>query len=207
MKKALIMVALLSAFSVRTAQALTEYQLTVDNCTGGCNPGPPGTSMGTVTLTQFDADTVTVTVALVAPLRFVNTGLQETIDFNLSGSAAGVTATNFSNANFSLSSQIGGNHFDGFGDFQFAILLNTAQGAGGSQASPLTFNVNRAGITEASFIANSSGAFFGVDVYNPTRGTTGPIGTTGSTIPDGGTTATLLGLSMLGLGFLKSRRR
>ena len=84
MKKALIMVALLSAFSVRAAQASTIYQLTVDNCTGGCNPGAPGTTMGSVTLTQNGANSVDVTVSLVSPLEFVNTGLHETIDFNLS---------------------------------------------------------------------------------------------------------------------------
>jgi len=208
MKKALVLVAILSAFSVRAAQASTIYQLTVDNCTGGCNPGAPGTSMGTVTLTQNGANSVDVTVALVSPLKFVNTGLQETIDFNLNVSGP-ISASGFSNSNFSLSSTTAGsNHFDGFGNFQYAIMLNTAQGAGGAQASPLTFTVTRAGgLLESNFSANAVGAIFGVDVYNSVNGNTGPIGTTGSNIPDGGTTSTLLGLSMLGLGFLKGRKR
>ena len=206
MKKALIMVALLSAFSVRAAQATTIYDLTVDGCTGGCNPGLPGTSMGTVTINDIAGGTsVTVTVALVSPLRFVNTGLQETIDFNLSGTG---TLTGTFPANYAFSDKTTPYHFDGFGDFQYAVMLTTAQGAGGSQPSPVTFTLSRStGLTESSFIANSNGAIFGVDVYssitNGGNGNTGPIGTTGSTIPDGGTTATLLGLSMLGLGFLK----
>jgi hypothetical protein len=207
MKKALVLVGFL-AMSASAAQANTVFQLTVDNCSSGCNPGAPGTSMGTVTLTQNGANSVDVTVALVSPLKFVNTGLHETIDFNLSGSGT-ATASNFSNSNFSLSSTVGGNHFDGFGDFQYAIMLNTAQGAGGAQASPLSFTITRAGgLLESNFVANASGAVFGVDVLNPgPPASTGPIGTTGSTpVPDGGTTATLLGLSMLGLGFLKSLR-
>ena len=124
-----ISVLLVLMTAVVPAMASTiSYNLTVDNCTGGCNPGPPGTSMGTVSLNDFNrTGDVLVTVTLVSPLRFVNTGLQNTVDFNLGSIGSGVTATTFNQPNFSLASgTAGAYHFDGFGDFQYSILLNTA---------------------------------------------------------------------------------
>jgi len=183
------------------AKADTIFQLTVDNCTGGCNPGAPGTSMGTVNLHTVATGDVKVTITLVSPLQFVNTGLVNTIDFNITGSPA-ITANTFSNANFSLSSgTAGSNHFDGLGNFAYTIQLNTAQGAGGAvNASPLSFDILAAGLTDTSFSANSQGFFFGVDVYNPTRNTTGPIGTSGGVTTPEPSSMLMLGLGMLGLG-------
>jgi len=135
-----------------------------------------------VTVTQFATNQVQLVVALVDPLRFVNTGLQETIDFNLIGHPT-ISLVSTSNANFVLQSATAGSlHFDGFGNFEYALALSTSQGAGGSQPSPETFVIGCAscGLTPASF--NTLGtaganAVFGVDVYNPTLNTTGPIGT------------------------------
>lgn len=199
--------------AIGTAQADVTLQLTQDNCSGGCNPNPPN-SMGTVLLQTVTTGEVEATITLVSPLEFVNTGLVDTIDFNLNGITTGVSANNFSDANFSLSSgTAGANHFDGFGDFQYAILLNTAQGAGGAQnASPLTFDVFATGLTENSFVGNNSKTgnwFFGVDVYNPANGHTGPIGATmgTSTVPEPKTVSLLLILMTFAAILIRSRKR
>ena len=47
--------AALAALSIGHADASLVFDLNIDACTGGC--GPAGTSFGTVTLTQVDADT------------------------------------------------------------------------------------------------------------------------------------------------------
>jgi hypothetical protein len=44
-------------------------------------------------LTQNGTNDVTVTISLVSPLEIVNTGLQQTIDFNLLNTPT-ITATN-----------------------------------------------------------------------------------------------------------------
>ena len=189
--------------------SIITYDLTVDNCTGGCNPGAPGTSMGTVSLNDGNvAGNVLVTVTLVSPLQFVNTGLQNTIDFNLGSILSGVSANNFSAPHFALDSGTAGTeHFDGFGNFQYSIIMDTAQGAGGAQnVSPLSFHVLAPGILASSFVANSQGAVFGVDVYNSVTGRTGPIGTTGSvpTTPEPISSA-LVGTGLVSLFFLRRR--
>jgi hypothetical protein len=190
-----VLLVLMAAVVPAMASTIT-YNLTVDHCTGGCNPGAPGTSMGTVSLNDFNGTgDVLVTVSLVSPLMFVNTGLQNTIDFNLGSIGSGVTATSFSQPHFSLASGTADSyHFDGFGDFQYSIIMDTAQGAGGSEPSPLTFHILATGLTVGSFTTNVDGYHFGVDVYNPTLNSTGPIA-------DGGTILTPEPSSLMTMGF------
>lgn len=197
--------ALIFGGAVGSAKADTVYNLTQDNCTGGCNPSP-GSSMGTVTLHQNGANDVTVTVDLVSPLEFVNTGLVNTIDFNLGAILSGVTAANFSNSVFSLASgTAGSDHFDGFGNFQYSIEMSGAQGAGGAQPSPLSFDIIASGLTESSFTGNAGNWVFGVDVYNSAKtgtgaGNTGPIGASISSVPEPSEFGFLVGaVALLGL--------
>ena len=95
-------------------------------------------------------------------------------------------------------------HFAAFGDFGFSVTTTGGQGAGGSQPSPVTFTFTAAGLTESSFIANAGGTVFGVDVYNPTNGNTGPIGTGTVSTPEPISLITL-GIGVLGLGFTKRK--
>lgn len=198
--------ALMFAGAASSAKADTVYNLTVDHCTGGCNPGVPGTSMGTVDLHQNGANDVLVTVNLVSPLEFVNTGLVNTIDFNLGSIVSGVSAANFSNNVFSLASgTAGSDHFDGFGNFQYSIEMSGAQGAGGAQTGPVSFDILATGLTESSFTTNGTGWLFGVDVYNTVNGHTGPIGVgTSSAVPEPSAVG-LLGAALVGIGFWRKR--
>jgi hypothetical protein len=162
--------------------------------------------MGTVSLNDFGGSgDVLVTVALVSPLMFVNTGLQNTIDFNLGSIGSGLTATTFSQPHFSLDSGTAGSyHFDGFGNFQYSIIMDTGQGAGGSEPSPLSFHLLATGLTAASFTTNADGYHFGVDVYNPTLNTTGPIADGPGTVPEPSSLMTMgFGLLLLSLASRK----
>jgi hypothetical protein len=191
------------------------FQLTVDNCTGGCNPSP-GSSMGTVMLTQdtTGGTGVTIVVTLVSPLEFVSSGLNDTIDFNIVGTPT-ISLASTSNTNFFLASTMAGSeHFDGFGTFEYALGL-PGNGAGSAMPSPETFDIKCATCTVANFETNGTGAsaFFGVDVYNSATtgtgaGNTGPIGGgTGAHVPDGGMTLMLLGGGLVGLETLRRRLR
>lgn len=199
------------------AKADTIYDLTIDNCSGGCQPGSPGTSMGSITLHDNGGGSVTVTVQLVSPLELVNTGLHETIDFNLTG----ITSINLSGMSTHLinldTGTNGGtqtaktdntDHFDGFGNFEYAIALDTAQGAGGAIPTPVSFTVSATGLTVDSFATDGIGAntFFGVDVYNSLNGNTGPIGgSTPRTTATEPSSLVLLGSGLLGFAVVRRR--
>src|SRR6185503_19446168 len=95
----ILSIAALGLFLLPGAAHADSINLTVDHCSGGCNPGAPGTSMGTVTVTQNGTNDVLFTVDLVSPLKFVNTGLQNTFDFNIKGTPT-ISLVSPSNSNF-----------------------------------------------------------------------------------------------------------
>jgi len=187
------------------------YQLTQDHCTSGCNPGSPGTSMGIITVQQNGANDVEITVDLLSQLELVNTGLQNTIDFNIVG-APTIALASVSNSKFSLSNTTAGlNHFDGFGSFEYSLQLNTSQGAGGAVAGPLTFDITCASCNLMAADFNTTGTHanttFGVDVYNKVNGNTGPIGAGSVSVPEPASAA-ILGVDLLSAlaGILLVRR-
>jgi hypothetical protein len=179
------------ALAVTPAMADIVYDLSSDHCTGGCGTAP----FGTVTLSD-GGGTVHVVVALNANYKFVNTGFDGSVMWNLTGNPT-ITVSNISSGwslfNFdggapnSTIAATGGNiHMDGLGYFDYAMVC-TACGSGGSnpQPSPMSFDVTAAGgLTIARFAERSrdnsdnidpAGQFFGVDIINLLTGNTGPV--------------------------------
>jgi PEP-CTERM motif-containing protein len=196
------------------AYATTVYDLTSDDCTGGCGPQTP--SFGTITLTTIATGNVQVTINLFNNNRFVNTGFDGTIDFNLLGNPT-IQVSGLP-ANWSLvggpNAPAGDHSMDGLGVFDYAILWGP-QGGGAADGSTLTFNVLATGITEASFADPSrppSGpAFFGVDIISGTTGLTGPVDASNAGHPPAGkipepSTLLLFGSGLVALSvFVRSR--
>jgi hypothetical protein len=211
--KTTLMATLVGAFLLGIpAKATVIYNLTDDQCTGGCLPPSPA---GTVTVAQNGANDVRITVSLVSPDLFVNTGIQNTFDFNIVG--APTIAVTFVNntGNFALvSTTAGAFHMAALGTFEYSITCCAGQGGGNAVSGPLTFDVVAAGLTEASFNslggANNNGGsvdVFGADIFNPTRNATGPVGSgPGSTVPEP-ITSGLVGTGLVSLFFLRRRAK
>ena len=193
-----------AAFASASASAVT-FNLNI----------PAGAIYGTVTLTQFDSDTVAVHVDLgsVGPstngtYRFVDTGGHDAFGFNIAGGAAVISGLT---AGYEIA---GAFTQSGFGTFTNGITcLESCQG-GTNSNSPndiLDFHVDRAGITVGSFVANNSNFIFTADLFgpNPTGGSvTFPVGASApvAVVPEPGTYALLLaGLGVV--GFMARRRQ
>jgi hypothetical protein len=161
-------------FAIPQAQADLIFDLTSDHCSGGCGTPP----FGTVDLMQNGVNDVKVTVSLLDGNKFVNTGSADALDFNINGNPT-ITETGFSTG-FGAGQTTGGLgftiHADGTGNFEYSALC-TSCGSGGSNPNPgpLVFDVGAAGITPASFITNTTGNFFAVDILSGTTGNTGPV--------------------------------
>ena len=219
MKKSLVMaftVLALAASSAVADAATITLDLTSDHCTGTCGGAVGGavaqTSFGTVTLTDTVAGTVAVNITLLNGNRFVTTGFDGVVGFNLIGnpsvSYTGVTS-GFVGQNYGPYTQ-----FDGFGTFEYAITATFGNGAPGV-AGPLNFTVTGAGLTSASFLEKSTAgddlAYFGVDILSGTTGKTGLVDASVASVPDtpvpdGGSTAALLGSALLAFGIVRGKR-
>lgn len=137
--------------------AVTVYALNI----------PAGPTYGTVTLTQVDADTVHVSALLSAGYNFVDTGAHQAFGFNVTGA---LTVTNLAPASGYVAT--GSFTQPGFGTFLRGIACPSptpCQGGNNSSVpnNALDFDVNQAGITEASFIANAGGYTFTADLFGP----------------------------------------
>jgi hypothetical protein len=189
--------AALAAFSIGNADAALVFDLNDDACTGGC--GPAGTSFGTVTLTQVDADTVHVDVDLspTGVSFFIDTGAGYALTWN---GPSGETIENvnpplgfnFLPYNDPATPPTGYDTGGNFGSFNYAIECEAAPkgsdaattamycasqpGGGGGQHSALSFDVNLSpALLVTDFTGtNPQGFYFSVDLIGPS-GNTGVV--------------------------------
>jgi len=204
MKKYLVILFCLVGLAVsQAANALTiNYLLTSDHCTSGC--GPAGTIFGTVTLTQ-NLTTVDITVHLATPFAFAKTGSadDQAFKFNATGVALGDITVDAHTP--TLTADAGAFNGDGTGTFGFGIICASCGGGlSNGFTSDIVFHVANATIADLT-APNLNGNVFVADVGNTSTGATGPIDATTPSVPDGGSTVTLLGSVLLGLGLLRRR--
>jgi len=204
---ALVALALVGSATVANATPITLNILS-DHCTGGCGPQTGG--FGTISLTEVDFNSVAVVINLLNGNKFADTGFDGIVGFNLIGNPT-VTYTDVS-AGFEGLGYGPYSKFNGFGTFEYAIAGTFGNGGGNAVFGPLMFTVNASSaITAQSFLEFSSGkgesAYFVVDILSGTTGNTGlvDVSTIPNRVPDGGSTATLLGSVLLGVGLLRQR--
>ena len=187
------------------ASALSVFDLSAD-----------GSTYGTVSLTQVDSDTVHLSVVLASGYKFNDKVNQEVFDFNLD--LTGPTLTNISPAD-GYSFVAGSNTGPVFGAFDHGVDCRpqvksgpnvTTTGCKGTLNSltpsdAISFDVNHAGISEASFIANAKGYYFFALVNHGTDPTF-QVGSNVAPIPEPETYALMLaGLGVV--GFVARRRK
>jgi hypothetical protein len=168
---------LLAGFAVPSVShaATITFELTSDECTGGCLTTP---SAGTITLTDNTTiGGVDFTLSLNSGYLLITTGLGG--DFDIGYHLAGSPTTTFTAFN-KLAAPGGVNpqsansrQFDGIGPMDYGLACAACgQGSAGVGG---TFSVHISDVTTASFIKNTSGEFFGVDIYSINTGNTGAV--------------------------------
>lgn len=199
--KSVIGAAFLVSFALAPSQAQAgtiTYNLTGDNCSGTCGTAP----FLSVTLTENGADTDFV-VHLLNAQKFIKAGKgvlgENTFMFNATGvvlsDIVGGDLLGHSPALIAVDTPFGKN---AFGTFGFGIRSNGGKGSSAGWSDDLTFTVKNAAIED--FVANAMGNRFAADVLGNNDNTGAvyggtPVGTpegTGTSVPDGGMTLTLL---------------
>ncbi len=178
----------------------------MDNCSSPCGPQ---LSFGTVFLDDTPVNAVTVTITLVNGNKFVQTGKDGVVGFNL----IGINNATISGETAGFDALAYGPYtgFNGFGTFEYSVYGTLGNGGGNAVTGPLTFTVAASGITAQSFLEYSTSgadrAYVTVDILSGTTGQTGLVGASGPpvTVPEGGSTAALLGSVLLGVGMLRRR--
>jgi hypothetical protein len=193
-----------------SAQAIV-FNLDSDHCSGGCGPTP----FGTVSLTQ-SGTTVDITVHLLNGNSFAKTQAADDMAFKFNGTGVSLADITVEQTvpGQTLAAETGSFNGDGTGAFTFGIECTTC-GMGGSDAftNDIVFHVANATIADLTqgngTLFNGQQIVFVADILSGTTGNTGPVDATGpgASTPDAGSTAQLLGLGLLGLGFVAQRRK
>jgi hypothetical protein len=161
----------------------TVYSFTLD--VAQAKAGLPGTSYGTVTLTQ-GVDEVDVNVTLANGFLFANTGAGAEFAFNLSQgySHAAITLDSVTAKNFTIAAP-GSFNLTPYGLFSQALQFKpgTKTGLSAQIGTPMNFSVAQAGISLDAFTTSTArnggqpgGYSFAMDVGFAATGKTGGVG-------------------------------
>jgi hypothetical protein len=167
-------------------------------------------SQGTVTLTQFSATTVDVTVA-IAPDLFINTGGPHTpfaFDTTVSGlSASFITPPGGVFAKGTLSYDAAGGSNTPYGSFSRAIDSSACNGTVNGYGGILEFALSLAtGLSTTDFVSNAGGYYFSADVSNGTNaGAIASFGPIPASVPEPAS-MTLLGAGLFCFGVIRHRK-
>ena len=134
-------------------------------------------NVGTITLTQSDANSVIVSVDLLDGYGFLNTGGPHTpFAFNLTPSAGTLSISTFSTpvngvyASGAFTLNTGGGDNTPFGTFGVALDSSADKGSGDAYFGDLLFTLSRTtGLTIGDFVANADGYFFSADLTDGTN--------------------------------------
>jgi hypothetical protein len=161
-----------------------NFTFTVDHCSGGC-----GTNIGTISVVQDGANTVTITVTPNSPppggFQFVNSTTHgDNFLFDIQG--APTISVSGATTGWELVSTAAGSLGGGGWDFDYALTCDYSggacdhPGASGPAAGSLTFNVTALGLVPADFDVAGSGTTddFAADIISTATGNTGLVGAT-----------------------------
>jgi len=171
--------------------------------------------VGIITLTQINANTVNVFLDLKnTTYGIMNSGGPHTpFTFNVAGSETGVTASfiqpllgSYTFGVFAL--DLAGGGATPYGTYGVAITSTAGNGSGNAYYGDLEFNLTRtSGLLVTDFIANADGYYFAADLTDGNNTGSQAWTTHSSSVPDGGTTAIMLGAALSGLALLKRRAK